>query len=78
MEERYSSLQDAAAGKTRNMKQVYRMYMTSKGELGDIQSEQQRETEELLESIRLLSRETRLHQLLIDSFVPHDYQVHHH
>lgn len=75
MEERYNSLQEEAAGKTRKMKLVYRLYMTSKGELGDIQSEQQRETEELLESIRLLSRETRLHQLLIDSFIPQDCQV---
>ena len=75
MEERYSSLQEEAQGKARKMKLVYRLYMTAKGELSDLQSEQQRETEELLESIRLLSRETRLHQLLIDSFIPPDYQV---
>uniref|UniRef100_A0A6A7FVA2 Kinesin-like protein n=2 Tax=Hirondellea gigas TaxID=1518452 RepID=A0A6A7FVA2_9CRUS len=74
MEERYSSLQEEAAGKTRKMKLVYRLYMSAKGELSDMQSEQQRETEELLESIRLLSRENRLHQLLIDSFIPPDYQ----
>ncbi|KAF2352900.1 Kinesin motor domain, partial [Trinorchestia longiramus] len=74
MEERYSSLQEETAGKTRKMKVVYRLYMSAKGELGDLQSEQQRETEELLETIRHLSRESKLHQLVIDSFIPPDYQ----
>ncbi|XP_018016363.1 kinesin-like protein KIF3A, partial [Hyalella azteca] len=74
LEERYSSLQDEAAGKTRKMKLVYRLYVSAKGELSDMQTEQQRETEELLETIRHLSRDSKLHQLLIDAYIPPQYQ----
>ncbi|KAA0196178.1 hypothetical protein HAZT_HAZT012132, partial [Hyalella azteca] len=56
------------------MKLVYRLYVSAKGELSDMQTEQQRETEELLETIRHLSRDSKLHQLLIDAYIPPQYQ----
>ena len=49
--------------------------MAAKSELGDMQAEHQREMEALLESVRHLSREHKLHQLIIDSFIPFEYQV---
>lgn len=49
--------------------------MAAKSELGDMQAEHQREMEALLESVRHLSREHKLHQLIIDSFIPLEYQV---
>ncbi|XP_076059316.1 kinesin-like protein 64D isoform X2 [Oratosquilla oratoria] len=74
MEERYTSLQEEAAGKTRKLKKVWTLLMAAKSELGDMQAEHQREMEALLESVRHLSREHKLHQLIIDSFIPLEYQ----
>lgn len=75
LEERYTSLQEEAAGKTRKLKKVWTLLMAAKSELGDMQVEHQREMEALLESVRHLSREHKLHQLIIDSFIPLEYQV---
>ena len=75
IEEKYSSLQEEAAGKTRKLKKVWTMYQASKAELGDLQAEQQREMEGLLDNVRQLTRELRLQMLVIDSFIPPDYQV---
>ena len=51
------------------------MYQSAKAELVDLQSEQQREMEGLLDNVRSMTRELRLQMLAIDSFVPTDYQV---
>ena len=39
-----------------------------------LQAEQQREMEGLLDSVRHLTRELRLQMMVIDSFVPVEYQ----
>ena len=39
-----------------------------------VQGEQQREMEGLLDSVRQLTRELRLQMLIIDSFMPLEYQ----
>ena len=49
--------------------------MAAKSELGDIQAEHQREMEGLLDNVRELSRELRLQMLVIDGFIPREYQV---
>lgn len=74
MEERYSSLQEEAAGKTRKLKKVWTLLMSAKAEIADLQQEHQREAEGLLENVRQLSRELRLNMLLIDAFIPPEYQ----
>lgn len=43
--------------------------------MADLQQEHNREIEGLLENIRQLSRELRLQMLIIDNFIPHEYQV---
>ena len=43
--------------------------------MADLQQEHQREIEGLLENIRQLSRELSLQMLIIDNFIPQDYQV---
>ena len=50
--------------------QVWTMLMQAKSEMADLQQEHQREMEGLLENVRQLSRELRLHMLLIDNFIP--------
>lgn len=74
IEEKYSSMQEAAAGKTKNLKKVWTMYMQTKAEIADLQQEHQREMEGLLENVRQLSRELRLQILIIDQFIPPEFQ----
>ncbi|KAI5611122.1 kinesin-like protein KIF3A, partial [Silurus asotus] len=42
--------------------------------MADLQQEHHREIEGLLENIRQLSRELRLQMLIIDNFIPQEYQ----
>lgn len=44
-------------------------------QMADLQQEHNREIEGLLENIRQLSRELRLQMLIIDNFIPQEYQV---
>ncbi|XP_036280688.1 kinesin-like protein KIF3A isoform X3 [Pipistrellus kuhlii] len=74
IEEKYTSLQEEAQGKTKKLKKVWTMLMAAKSEMADLQQEHQREIEGLLENIRQLSRELRLQMLVIDNFIPQDYQ----
>ena len=75
IEEKYSSLQEEAAGKTRKLKKVWGIYQSAKAELVDLQSEQQREMEGLLDNVRSMTRELRLQMLAIESFIPPEYQA---
>ncbi|TWW55032.1 Kinesin-like protein KIF3A [Takifugu flavidus] len=74
IEEKYTSLQEEAQGKTKKLKKVWTMLMAAKSEMADLQQENHREIEDLLENIRQLSRELRLQMLIIDSFIPQEYQ----
>ncbi|XP_070554370.1 kinesin-like protein KIF3A isoform X2 [Ptychodera flava] len=74
IEEKYSNLQEEAAGKTKKLKKVWTMLMSAKSEMADLQQEHQREMEGLLENVRQLSRELRLQMLIIDSFIPPEFQ----
>ncbi|KAJ0003052.1 hypothetical protein NQD34_008201 [Periophthalmus magnuspinnatus] len=74
IEEKYTSLQEEAQGKTKKLKKVWTMLMAAKSEMADLQQEHHREIEGLLENIRQLSRELRLQMLIIDSFIPQEYQ----
>jgi hypothetical protein len=68
-------LQEEAAGKTKKLKKVFGMLMSAKAELSDLQYEQQREMEGLLDSIRSLTRELKLQETIIDAFIPRQYQA---
>ncbi|KAM4746790.1 kinesin-like protein KIF3A isoform 4-T4 [Rhinophrynus dorsalis] len=74
IEEKYTSLQEEAQGKTKKLKKVWTMLMAAKSEMADLQQEHQREIEGLLENIRQLSRELRLQMSIIDNFIPQEYQ----
>lgn len=74
IEERYSSLQEECIGKTKKLHRVMQMLMGVKSELADQQQEQQREKEGIYESIRTLSRELALCELVLNSYIPKEYQ----
>ncbi|VDH89906.1 kinesin family member 3A, partial [Mytilus galloprovincialis] len=74
IEEKYSNLQEEKAGKTKKLKKVWTMLMQAKSEIADLQQEHQREMEGLLENVRQLSRELKLQMVVIDNFIPPEYQ----
>lgn len=43
--------------------------------MADLQQEHQREMEGLLENVRQLSRDLKLQMMVIDNFIPPEYQV---
>ncbi|EPZ33429.1 Kinesin, motor region domain-containing protein [Rozella allomycis CSF55] len=69
-EENYSSLQDEVVSKTKKLKQFWTLWNSLKVELRDSERDMQIEREDLLETIRLLSRELKLKNLIVHSFVP--------
>lgn len=75
IEERYSSLQEEASGKTKKLKKISQMLMLVKAECNDLNQEHQREKEGLWDGIRALNREIQLHDLILNSYIPLEYQV---
>ncbi|XP_055376838.1 kinesin-like protein KIF3A [Condylostylus longicornis] len=74
IEERYSTLQEENIGKTKKLQRVMQMLMAAKEELSDQQQEHQREKESIYDSIRSLSRELALCELVLNSYIPKEYQ----
>ncbi|XP_047518509.1 kinesin-like protein KIF3A [Pieris napi] len=75
LEERYSTLQEENAAKTRKLKRAVQLLNSAKAELADQQREQQREMEGILDGIRALKRELQLADLVLDSYIPKEYQA---
>jgi len=67
---KYTSLQEEAQAKTRKLKKVWTMYNEAKSELADIEAENNREVEAMLESIRDLQKGLQLNQLITHRLVP--------
>ena len=75
MEERYSSLQEEVQGKTRKLRKVWTLLHSAKSEMDDLRQEHQRQMESLLEGVRQLTKELKLSTLLVDEYIPVQYQV---
>lgn len=75
MEEQYSSLQDEVEVKTRKLKKLWTKYQAAKSEIKDLNEEFQTEREDMLDTIRELTRQLKLKQLVLDNFVPPDEQA---
>lgn len=75
IEERYTTLQEENAAKTKKLKRVVQLLNSAKAELADQMREQQREMEGILDNIRALKREIQLADLVLDSYIPKEYQV---
>ena len=58
------SIKEEAQAKTRKLKKVWTMYNEAKSELADIEAENNREVEAMLESIRDLQKGLQLNQLI--------------
>ncbi|KAK6743937.1 hypothetical protein RB195_010934 [Necator americanus] len=73
IEEKYSSLQEESAAKTRRLRRVWNELCEARTELADSEAEHQREVEGLLESIRELRKELLLNMAIIDEYIPPEY-----
>eukprot|EP00242_Pyramimonas_sp_CCMP2087_P011688 CAMPEP_0198199068 /NCGR_PEP_ID=MMETSP1445-20131203/2400_1 /TAXON_ID=36898 /ORGANISM="Pyramimonas sp., Strain CCMP2087" /LENGTH=454 /DNA_ID=CAMNT_0043868785 /DNA_START=137 /DNA_END=1501 /DNA_ORIENTATION=+ len=71
-EEHYSSLQDEADSKTRKLNKLFAKYQGICQELKDVSEEQQREREDMLDTIRTLTRQMKLKDMIIVGFMPRD------
>lgn len=69
-EEQFSNLQEEAAAKTKKIKRIVSMIHSQKEELKDVKDEQQREREDLLDTVRQLSSEIKLKQAIIQGYIP--------
>ncbi|KAL1522454.1 hypothetical protein AB1Y20_017442 [Prymnesium parvum] len=69
-EDHYRSLEEEAETKTRKLKQLYAKFRAAKSEVSDLQAEQQQEKEDLLHTVRELTRQLHLQNMVIDAFVP--------
>eukprot|EP00047_Mylnosiga_fluctuans_P024708 m.168525 g.168525 ORF g.168525 m.168525 type:complete len:760 (-) comp9910_c1_seq9:718-2997(-) len=74
IEEKYTTLQDEKAGKTKNLQKIFHMQRAAESELNDLKRERQQQMDELLDAVKLLSKELRLCMMVIDSFIPPEYQ----
>ncbi|KAJ3033179.1 Kinesin-like protein kif3a [Rhizophlyctis rosea] len=70
IEEFYSSLQEQAAAQTKKLKKLWMLLMKHKSEIKDLQEEHQRQREDLLDTIRGLTKELKLRSLVCDRFIP--------
>ncbi|XP_041968700.1 kinesin-like protein KIF3A [Aricia agestis] len=75
IEERYSSLQEESAAKSRKLKRAVQLLSAAKAELADQQREQQREMEGILDGVRALRRELQLAEIVLDAYIPKEYQA---
>ncbi|VDP40045.1 unnamed protein product [Heligmosomoides polygyrus] len=73
IEEKYSSLQEEAAAKTRRLRRTWNELCEVRTELVDSEAEHHREVEGLLESIRQLRKELLLNMAIIDEYIPPEY-----
>ncbi|XP_065886082.1 kinesin-II 85 kDa subunit-like [Dysidea avara] len=74
LEEKYANLQEEATGKTKKLKEVWKQFQSAKDEIAELRAEFQAENEDLLDSIRQLSKEIQFKMLIINQYIPAEYQ----
>ena len=73
-EEHYKSIEDEVEMKTKKLKKLFSNYKSSKSELSDIAKEFQQEREDLLETVRDLTQQIKLKDLVVAMSIPQEYQ----
>jgi len=71
-EDQYSSLRDEVDEKTKKIRKLWNKYQATKTEIKDLHQDFQREREDMLFTIRELTRQLKLKQLIIENFIPAD------
>ena len=73
IEEEYNTLTEEAASKTRKLKKLWALAVSAKMEVKDLMNEQQRERENLLETVRDITKDLKLKMFIISQYVPTEY-----
>lgn len=73
--EKYATLQEEAASKTKKLKVLWKQLQAANSELAEMREEYQRENEDILENIRQLVKEIKLQSVIINYYVPLEYQA---
>ena len=69
-----SSSQEEVEQKRKKLEKLQRSFQSKKAEAADLQGSFQREREDLLEDIYILTRQIKLKDLLIASYIPPHHQ----
>merc|ERR1719158_56124 len=69
-EDKFDSLQESVDVKTKRLEKMFEKYQAVKTEIQDIQEEYSFEREDMLDTIRELTKMLKLRQSVIESFVP--------
>jgi cell division septum initiation protein DivIVA len=72
LEEQYTTLQEAVDDKTRKLKKLWAKHKVATTEIDDLKTEFQAEKEDMLDTVRELTRQLKLKHLLLSHFVPLD------
>ncbi|KAJ0392820.1 hypothetical protein P43SY_009960 [Pythium insidiosum] len=72
LEEQFSSLQEEVDDKTRKLKKLWAKHKAACTEIEDLKTEFQTEKEDMLDTIRELTRQLKLKHVLLSHFVPLD------
>ena len=68
--ENFNNLQQEVDVKTRKLKKLFTKLQNTKAEIDDIQEEHRNRMRDLEQTVDQLTREAKLHSLLIDNFIP--------
>lgn len=69
MEEQYASMAEELESKTKKLKKVWNKLQGAQAEIRDLSEEFQKEREDMLDTIRELTKQLKLKQMILDSFI---------
>jgi kinesin family protein 3/17 len=75
LEEQFATLQDEVDDKTRKLKKLWAKHKAASTEVEDLKAEFQTEKEDMLDTIRELTRQLKMKHLLLSHFVPFDEAI---
>ena len=70
LEEKYSSLAEEVNSKTKKLKKIWAKYQQAKVDIEDLEHEFMNEKNEMLDSIRQLTKQLKLKDFIIQNFIP--------
>ena len=75
LEEKYSSLAEEVQSKTKKLKKIWAKYQQAKTEIEDLEREHLTENNETVDSVRALTKQLKLKEFIISSFIPPKYAL---
>jgi len=70
LEQKFSTLKEEIEEKDKKLKKLWTKYQVAQAEVNDLQREFQKEKEDMIDTIRFLTRQMKLKSLILENFVP--------